>query len=257
MSYIITNGQHYKDIATAIRSKMLTDREYAPSEMASAVANIPSSADGTDEPITGIYFLNPNEQGYPTKVKVVGWSLENKETRFPIVFKDLIFKYLETAEFVNCDFKYLSLSVFAHCPNLQTVTLPNSLTTIVDSAFYNSSLKTITIPNSVTHIEAYAFANCYYLQTITIPNSVTSIVGTSFNSCNSLEFVTLEDGFNVNNLYLSSSTKYSHDTILSWLNALADRTGLTAYTLTIGTTNLAKLTEDEKKIATDKNWNLA
>ena len=39
--------------------------------------------------------------------------------------------------------------------------------------------------------------------------------------------------------------------------ALKDNTGTTAKTLTLGATNLAKLTEEQKQIATDKNWNLA
>ena len=60
MSYIITDDKHYKNIAKSLRSKMQTDREYYPKDMAIAIDNIPSSADGTDNPITGIYFLNPN-----------------------------------------------------------------------------------------------------------------------------------------------------------------------------------------------------
>jgi hypothetical protein len=38
---------------------------------------------------------------------------------------------------------------------------------------------------------------------------------------------------------------------------LKDNTGGTAKTLTLGTTNLTKLTQDEKNIAINKNWNLA
>ena len=35
------------------------------------------------------------------------------------------------------------------------------------------------------------------------------------------------------------------------------KTVTTAQTLELGTTNLAKLTDDEKKVATDKGWTLA
>lgn len=69
--------------------------------------------------------------------------------------------------------------------------------------------------------------------------------------------VTLGDGFNCNGLDLSPSTKYSVDTIVSMLIALADRTGQTAYTLKLGAKNLAKLSDEQKAIATDKNWTLA
>lgn len=49
----------------------------------------------------------------------------------------------------------------------------------------------------------------------------------------------------------------SHECLLEMLNNLIDLTGATAKTLTLGATNLAKLTDEEKLIATNKNWILA
>ena len=281
MSFIITDDKHYKDIAKSLRSKMQTDREYYPEDMAIAVDNIPSSADGTDNPVTGIYFLNPNENGYPTKIKVTGFELDNKETKFPLIFTDNIFKYIEDVEFINCNFKYFLDNAFNNCSSLTTINLPDSLTSIGQSTFNNcSSLTTINFPDSLTSIEYIAFQNCSSLTTINFPDSLTSIENSAFQSCislntinlpnslvlihynaffdcKSLKEVTLGDNFNCNNLNLSHSTKYTRETILQWLNALADRTGQTAYKLTIGATNLAKLTEEDILIATNKNWTLA
>ena len=42
---------------------------------------------------------------------------------------------------------------------------------------------------------------------------------------------------------LRDSTKLTHDSLLNVLNGLADLTGGTAQTLTLGATNLAKLTD--------------
>ena len=172
-------------------------------------------------------------------------------------------------------------SAFSYCSSLTDVTIPNSVTTIGSNAFYGcSSLTSITIPNSVTSIGRGAFSscrslvsvtiehgvtsiswttfgNCSSLTDVTIPNSVTSIGWNTFDGCTSLTDVTIENGFNADDLDLSASTKYTHDTILSWLNALYDRSSLSAYTLTIGTDNLNKLTDEEKAIATNKNWTLA
>ncbi len=147
---------------------------------------------------------------------------------------------------------------FENCTKLEYVNLPNNTKTILFAAFrYCRSLTSVIIPNSVKSIDTGAFQGCTSLTSVIIPNSVTSIANNVFQGCSSLTSVTIENGFNVNNLNLSASTLYSRETIVSWLNALADRTGQTAYKLTIGATNLAKLTEQDILIATNKNWTLS
>lgn len=113
------------------------------------------------------------------------------------------------------------------------------------------------MPNGVTIIGDYAFSGCKNLTEITIPDNVTSIGGYAFSACTNLTNVTLGNGFNCNGLNISASTKYSVDTLVAMLTALADRTGETAYTITLGATNLEKLSDEQKAIATDKNWTLA
>ena len=82
---------------------------------------------------------------------------------------------------------------FKDCSNLVSITLPNSLIYIEQSAFqYCSSLKSIIIPNSVRLIDWDAFSNCYSLTSITIPYSVTSLGSGAFNSCFNLTSVTVE-----------------------------------------------------------------
>ncbi len=149
-------------------------------------------------------------------------------------------------------------NAFLQCPSLTSIKIPISVTSVGTYAFEGcTSLTNITIPDSVKSIYAWAFANCTNLSSLTIPASVTSIGYGLFSNCTSLTDVTLGNGFNTNNLNLSSSTKYTAETIVSWLNALADRTGQTAYKLTIGAANLAKLTEEQIAVATAKNWTLA
>ena len=68
-----------------------------------------------------------------------------------------------------------------HRPSLQSITIPDSVTSIGDSAFYGcSSLQSVTIPDSVTSIGGSAFERCSSLQSVTIPDSVTSIGGSAF-----------------------------------------------------------------------------
>ena len=58
------------------------------------------------------------------------------------------------------------------------------------------------------------------------------------------------------NLYLNLSPLLTHDSLLNVINEAADVTA-NPKTLTLGATNLAKLTDQEKAIATSKGWTLA
>ena len=76
--------------------------------------------------------------------------------------------------------------------NLNTVTIPNSVTSIGEGAFRGcSGMTSVTIPNSVTSIGNSAFSGCSVLTSVSIPNSVTSIGDYAFNGCSSLTSVTI------------------------------------------------------------------
>ncbi len=71
---------------------------------------------------------------------------------------------------------------------LSEYTIPNSVTTIGNYAFYYcDSLTSVTIPDSVTSIGIYAFEGCSSLTSVTIPDSVTEIGRGAFFSCTSLK----------------------------------------------------------------------
>ncbi len=62
--------------------------------------------------------------------------------------------------------------------------IPNSVTTIGNSAFYGCSLKSLNIPISVTSIGEYGFKGCYYLTSISVEDanpSFSSVEGVLFD----------------------------------------------------------------------------
>ena len=94
------------------------------------------------------------------------------------------------------EFSYTSCSITTSIPAVQvispasltSVTIPNSVKTIGDFAFFNcSSLTPITIPDSVISIGEGAFNRCSSLTIVTIPNSVKTIGDFAFDECSSLE----------------------------------------------------------------------
>ena len=149
--------------------------------------------------------------------------------------------------------------MFYNCTNLASVTIPDTVTVVDHNSFRGcSSLTSVTIPDGVVNIGSAAFYGCSSLTSVSIPSSVTTIGSTSiFQNCTNLENVTLGEGFNANGLDLSVSTLYSKETLGKMLYRLADRTGQTAYTITIGSTNIAKLDEVTIATVTEKNWTLA
>ena len=76
----------------------------------------------------------------------------------------------------------IGVNAFQALSNLQSVTLPSSITTINDYAFYScTKLGSVNLPEGLTSIGTSAFYNCN-LTSITIPSTVTSISDGAFKS---------------------------------------------------------------------------
>ena len=74
----------------------------------------------------------------------------------------------------------IGTSAFESCSNLQSVTLPNSITAINQDAFYYcTKLGDVNLPEGLTTINLRAFYNCN-LDTIIIPSTVTSLGNKAF-----------------------------------------------------------------------------
>lgn len=69
----------------------------------------------------------------------------------------------------------------AYSYRLQSVVIPDSVTTINCNAFYATALQSVTIPDSVTEIKMSAFSGCNVMQTLKIGSGVTKMGTMAFN----------------------------------------------------------------------------
>ncbi|GJQ05124.1 leucine-rich repeat domain-containing protein [Capnocytophaga canimorsus] len=85
-------------------------------------------------------------------------------------------------------------SAFYNCRALTTITLPQTLTEIGESAFKSCyELNNVVIPNEVKRLESDAFSDCRELTTITLSNQLTHIGDTAFNGCGKLASIELPE----------------------------------------------------------------
>ena len=81
---------------------------------------------------------------------------------------------------------------FRGCISLQSINIPDSVTSIGDEAFRRcTSLQSINIPGSVTSIGDRAFWDCKYLKSIVLPDGLTSIGDEAFWGCKSLQSINI------------------------------------------------------------------
>ena len=91
----------------------------------------------------------------------------------------------------------ISSEAFQDCRSLESVVLPQTITSIGKSAFYGcESLTSISFPSQLTTIGSSAFSNCTALTAITIPSSVSSVGDFAFSGCADLNSLVVEAGNN-------------------------------------------------------------
>ena len=91
------------------------------------------------------------------------------------------------------------------------------------------------------------------IQPITVTSDITFIGW--FGNCEKLTNITFTQDSQIgNNIDFSACPLLSHDSIINIISVLINTT--TTKTLSLGTTNLAKLTDEEKAVATEKGWTL-
>ena len=153
---------------------------------------------------------------------------------------------------------------FSNCASLTSLSLPagfgQNATKIMYCFSYCVTLTSLSLPagfgQNATNIDG-CFKGCVSLVSLVLPTGFgqnATNTGMCFNGCFSLVNITGNPNFKTS-FDISDSKKLTHDSLMVLINGL--QTVTTAQTIKLGTTNLAKLTDEEKKVATDKGWTLA
>jgi surface protein len=147
--------------------------------------------------------------------------------------------------------------MFYYCYPLQAIPELDTSNVTNMSGMFNACYHLQSIPelntNNVTDMSSM-FYSCRSLQTIPELNtSNVTNMGSMFQTCSSLQRIHILNP--AVSFSISSSNMFQREDLLTILNNLATVT--TTQTLTMGSTNLAKLTDADKLIATEKGWTLA
>ena len=151
-------------------------------------------------------------------------------------------------------------SMFVNCVKLTTIPLLDTSTVYNMGYMFSGCAKLTTVPlldtSNVTGMRNM-FSNCTDLTTVPALNvdkvTMANYLQNIFSGCTNLKSILMTNiGVNLN---ISASTKFERSDLLVILNNLKTVTSTTK--LTMGADNLAKLTDEDKAIATNKGWTLA
>lgn len=276
MAHVITDNRHYINIANAIRDNSLgyIEGPLPVQEFAQCIGEISKIGqeqgktegytqgfeEGKESGIQSEYdrFWDDFQQNGERTYYVYGfagggWTVETFHPKYDIVVGQANYMFAQCAK-MNLKQILAEAGItmtFQNCSNINDMFSSSGVTDIGVLDF-----STITRLNC-TQIFIY----CTSLKSIDkiILHDGQSTFQNWFYNCPALENVTFEGIINANGLNVSWSP-LTHDSLMSIITCLADKsadTSGTVWAVTIGAENLAKLTNAEKVIATQKGWTLA
>lgn len=95
--------------------------------------------------------------------------------------------------------KHIGWFCFAYCPNLESITLPQSMVIESDDLYATfkdcGKLKKVELPLNTKRIAYECFMNCSELEEVLIPASVTSIENNAFDYCNKVTIIGAKNSY--------------------------------------------------------------
>lgn len=264
MVKVLVSESNLEDIADAIRGKDGSANTYTPSEMATAIQNIPSG--GSDpseffeiEPASIANLSSWVANNYLKKADKleIPSSATSLVTFFQLWYAPVVPKVICGNQVTNMANMYGNANENG-CTNVVSIDVSGLDTSRVTnmSNMFNGCAKLVSLDLSdfdFSNIAGYnnsgtiynMFNNCTALTNLQFGTGL----GTAYTASTHRSYSTLD---------LSSCNNLTHDSLMSVINNLYDLAGngKNHQYLTLGATNMAKLTSAEIQIATDKGWDV-
>lgn len=122
--------------------------------------------------------------------------LENQTSEFIIVGDGILIgdNLTDYSYVVIPDGVKVISGAFAYTDTMEAVSIPNSVTKIVNCAFDNSAISSVVIPDSVTEIGRNVFRSCQFLSEVQLSSNLKILGERAFCGCHDLEKIELPDG---------------------------------------------------------------
>lgn len=199
---------------------------YTPEEPYNGFTEVDVNTDSVDE-----YFTNTISNG-TGNYEMSGWIKTIKKLPNYII------------NGINATYMFSS-SLLTSIPQLDTSKVTN-----MNSMCYNCSKLT-----SIPQLDA---SNVTNISTVVSYSTYITYLG-GFQNLGQAYFTSVAANYGIYTLNLNSCTRLTHDSLMNVINNLYDiaSKGVKTQRLTLGSTNVAKLTADEIAIATNKGWTVS
>lgn len=186
----IINGTRCKDVTANLQSGVYRDDISVELKSANTLTDIYYTTDGTlPSKTNGTKYIEPIKLTETTRITAVAFARAGTPFKSKFTYLDYyIFKDGES-EFVVDDGTY-RCGIKAYLGNDTNITIPDKINgievgSINERCFKNSNIESVTLPSSVTSIEQQAFYGCDNLKSINLSN--VKFIGTeAFTNCPSL-----------------------------------------------------------------------
>ena len=186
----IINGTRCKDVTANLQSGVYRDDISVELKSANTLTDIYYTTDGTlPSKTNGTKYIEPINLTETTRITAVAFARAGTPFKSKFTYLDYyIFKDGES-EFVVDDGTY-RCGIKAYLGNDTNITIPDKINgievgSIKERCFKNSNIESVTLPSSVTLIEQQAFYGCDNLKSINLSNAK-SIGTEAFTNCPSL-----------------------------------------------------------------------